>query len=191
MINNKTPLVLKDGTGTRPWTSTYTGKRFYYDEIDPDSIDIEDVAHALSRQCRFNGHLNGFFSTAQHSVEMVPFFNHRLERRLALLHDIAETWLGDLVSPFKRSLGGMYEAFEEPIHEVAFKKFGILDTYHNCWSEIMDVDRRLLYEDAVRWGVSLPGDGFVPEGFESVLTREQWSCDKAEEMFLKAFYDTF
>ena len=50
------------------WIQTYTGKVFWPLDPEPDEIDIEDVAHALSLKCRFNGQCDHFFSVAAHSV---------------------------------------------------------------------------------------------------------------------------
>jgi hypothetical protein len=38
------------------WMQTRTGLKFNLDNIDVNNINIEDIAHALSMQCRFNGH---------------------------------------------------------------------------------------------------------------------------------------
>lgn len=40
---------------------TVSGKYFNIVEMNPDTIDIEDIAHALSFQPRFSGHLPNFF----------------------------------------------------------------------------------------------------------------------------------
>ena len=44
-----------------PHIMTFTGKRFYYLDIKPDDICIEDIAHALSNTCRYNGHCKQFY----------------------------------------------------------------------------------------------------------------------------------
>lgn len=46
------------------WIQTYTGVKFY--PLDPvaEDIRIEDIAHALSMICRFNGHSKQFYSVA-------------------------------------------------------------------------------------------------------------------------------
>ncbi|MEK8964014.1 HD family hydrolase, partial [Escherichia coli] len=36
---------------------TFSGKHFYYDKINKDDIDINDIAVSLSNICRFAGHL--------------------------------------------------------------------------------------------------------------------------------------
>lgn len=52
------------------WMQTYTGRRFY--PLDPrsDEIDPADIAHALSLLCRYGGHVDRFYSVAEHCVLM-------------------------------------------------------------------------------------------------------------------------
>lgn len=37
-------------------------------DLQPEDIDIDTIAHALSRTCRFNGQVAGFLSVAGHSI---------------------------------------------------------------------------------------------------------------------------
>ncbi len=43
------------------WLQTHLGKRYYFFNPKPADIEIEDIAHALSLQCRFNGHCSEFY----------------------------------------------------------------------------------------------------------------------------------
>lgn len=52
------------------WMQTYTGRRFYPLDPRPDEIDPEDIAHALSLLCRYGGHVDRFYSVAEHCVLM-------------------------------------------------------------------------------------------------------------------------
>src|ERR1700727_175318 len=51
-----------------PWLKTHSGRRFCPTNPNPDSIVIQDIAHALSMICRFGGHSSRFYSVGQHSV---------------------------------------------------------------------------------------------------------------------------
>lgn len=52
----------------RPFIKTYTGKLICPLDLKPEDIDIKDIAKSLSNTCRFGGHIEDFYSTAEHSV---------------------------------------------------------------------------------------------------------------------------
>jgi 5'-deoxynucleotidase YfbR-like HD superfamily hydrolase len=83
------------------WIKTFTGVHFDYAKPSIKSICIEDIAQALSHECRFAGHIPEFYSVAQHSVlisKIVPP-SFALE---ALLHDAHEAYCKDIPSPLKK-----------------------------------------------------------------------------------------
>lgn len=104
-----------------------TFKGYYVDVFnpDPDSIDIEDIAHGLSNTCRFGGHTYNFFSVAEHSVSVA---RHQLVpddlKMTALLHDATEAYMCDLPRPIKRNLPG-YKSAEENLMLIIANKFGL------------------------------------------------------------------
>lgn len=82
---------------------TYTGKHFNLAEPE---FDITDIAHALSMNCRYNGHCRYFYSVAEHSVLVAKIM--RLlklgDPMEGLLHDATEAYLSDVPAPFKQFL---------------------------------------------------------------------------------------
>lgn len=52
------------------WIETYTGRKFYLLHPRPEDVDITDIAHALSNQCRYTGHTRMFYSIAEHSYHV-------------------------------------------------------------------------------------------------------------------------
>lgn len=114
------PILSED-----PWIQTYTGKMFFPLHIDFNSICMEDIAHALSMQCRFTGHCVEFYSVAQHSV-LTSYLCDEDKRLEALLHDASEAYIADISSPIKRmpQLAG-YTNLENCIQGAIYQKFGI------------------------------------------------------------------
>lgn len=49
---------------------THNGHTFRMaaDAISANRVDLDDIATSLAKQCRFNGHVPGFYSVAEHSV---------------------------------------------------------------------------------------------------------------------------
>jgi hypothetical protein len=65
---------------------TYTGKYFSLLDPDPESIDIEDIAHSLSNICRFGGHPKHYFSIAQHCLLVTELLPTQLQLAGLMLH---------------------------------------------------------------------------------------------------------
>ena len=104
---------------------TYHGKRVHPLSPSQDEIDIADVAHSLSQQCRFLGHTDALYTVAQHSVlvsEMVP----PEDALWGLLHDASEAYLCDLPAPIKRDPQmEFYRIVEEHLLACVARKFGL------------------------------------------------------------------
>ena len=112
-----------------PYVSTYLGNRFYLTRPHIDDVAIEDIAHGLAYQCRFNGQTREFYSVAQHSV-MVMNLVPEEQRLAALLHDAAEAYLGDMVKPLK-NLFPAFSEIETQVMAIIGQRFGIeLTTLH-------------------------------------------------------------
>lgn len=109
-----------------PWIETFTGKKMYFLNPKEDMIDIVDIAHSLSLQCRFSGHTNRFYSVAEHSFRVASYlYNTHGNAKIALqglLHDASEAYLLDVPSPVKQHLKG-YHKMEEKLQAVILNKF--------------------------------------------------------------------
>ena len=83
---------------------TYTGKIFDFLNPKPEQVCIEDIAHSLAYQCRYTGHTRKFYSIAQHCVLMAENSDLPGDPLSKLLHDAAETYIGDIARPWKQLL---------------------------------------------------------------------------------------
>jgi hypothetical protein len=124
-----------------------TFKGHYIDIFNPDhaTIDIDDIAHALSQVCRFAGHTYKFYSVAQHSVECVVVMQKMgtVDKRILLtmlLHDATEAYIGDMARPIKRRLP-QYKAAENVLMSAIAEKFGLVYPFPDI---IKTVDNHML-----------------------------------------------
>lgn len=110
-----------------------SGRRLDLLDPSPLDIEIEDIAHGLTRVARWNGQTKGphAFSVAQHSLLVEAIASHldpKLDRRwrlAALLHDAPEYVIGDMISPFKAALGLDYKAFEHRLMAAIHIRYGL------------------------------------------------------------------
>lgn len=79
---------------------TFTNKYFPPFDAKPELICLEDIAHALSNQCRFSGHTKRFYSVAEHAWLCSYYAPVHLAAE-ALMHDAAEAYLIDIPRPLK------------------------------------------------------------------------------------------
>lgn len=124
--------------------STYTGLDFNVINPRPSDIKIEDIAHALSMQCRAGGHYNQFYSVAQHSISCCREAKARglsTEVQLCcLLHDASEAYLNDIPRPIKED---DYKEKEEKLQKVIFSAlapqvYNLFFEENAAWQEIDD-----------------------------------------------------
>lgn len=135
-----------------PWIQTFTGKKFYPFDPQPDQICIEDIAHALSLKCRFSGHLKYHYSVAEHSLNVAELVPRELKIH-ALLHDAAEAYLPDMPRPIKHDPRmKFYREMEDKIQAAICRRFGLP---HETPKEIKEADTVMLVTEAEQL---LPGD---------------------------------
>jgi hypothetical protein len=106
------------------WIQTYSGRQFWPLSPRAADVDIADIAHSLSLQCRFHGHCLHFYSVAQHSV----LVSQALPDDLALwglLHDAAEAYVSDLPRPLKSTAPAFRAAEDRVLHLIA-AQFGLV-----------------------------------------------------------------
>jgi 5'-deoxynucleotidase YfbR-like HD superfamily hydrolase len=104
---------------------TFTGIFFDPFAPDPALIRIEDIAHSLSLQCRFTGHVRRHWSIAQHSLLVADLCppEHKL---WGLLHDATEAYLVDLPRPIKKHPAmAEYRRIESDLERVIAERFGL------------------------------------------------------------------
>lgn len=123
------------------WIQTFTGRRVDLLHPDPEQIDPVDIAHALANQCRFNGHCKMFYSVAEHSMLGAAMASPDLEvARYFLLHDAAEAYLGDIVSPLKELLP-IYQEMEHDLWLAIAVRF---DLHPRMPDAVKEIDQRML-----------------------------------------------
>lgn len=159
------------------WMQTFSGQRFYPLDPRPDEIDPRDIAHALSLLCRYGGHVDRFYSVAEHCVLMSEAVSaeHALA---ALLHDATEAYVVDVPRPLKRQLPG-YREIEDRVWYVIALRFRIdleLPTaVKEADSRILLTERDALMPRHDEWGV----DGLEP--LPVAITG--WSPEEAERRY--------
>lgn len=176
---------LNPGEVDKAWIGTFSGRRFHLLDPQPSEIDIFDIAHALSQQCRYTGHTRFHYSIAQHSCYVAQLVPKEMALA-ALLHDASEAYLSDLSRPVKRytPIGEVYREVENRIQGVINKVFSTGDTEHPL---IKLADRQLMWAEILqlmpgqqdfseKWGTPDPANvgiqEFTPKDAETDFLRD-------------------
>lgn len=125
------------------WIETYTGKFVNPLKLEPDDIEIRDIAHALSLMCRFNGHCDRFYSVAEHSIRVSGILKGKDNQLTGLLHDATEAYMADIARPVKWAL--------PQIREVEGAIAIAINTKFNLWGDwraVKQADNVLLATEA-------------------------------------------
>jgi len=167
----------------RNWFQTYTGKAFYFTSFRPEDIDIRDIAHALSFQCRFNGHCKQFYSIAEHSIRVAEILPNRLTLS-GLLHDAAEAYFFDVSSPLKElPIFDEYRKMLVQCEEVIMNKYGegwpMDDEIKHADLVLRSTEKRdLMTPEPMSWGL-------LPEPLKEKII--PWDPEITERAFIRIF----
>lgn len=105
------------------WMQTYTGRKFYPMAPAAEDVYPEDIAHALSLLCRYNGHVRRFYSVAEHCVHVSRSLGPEWAL-WGLLHDATEAYVGDMIRPLKLHMPD-YRAAEDRVMVAIAERFGL------------------------------------------------------------------
>lgn len=169
---------------------TYSGRQFW--PMDPRAEDmcIEDVAHHLSMQVRFNGATKDFYSVAEHCVigSHLVLPEHAFE---FLMHDAAEAWLGDLIRPMKNHsvLGYEYKRVESVVESKVKQRWGLRNVTP---VEVKRIDQAMCAIELQQVFLH-PPDGDLSVWRDIVASDcvplQFWPWQEAERRFLARFYE--
>jgi hypothetical protein len=183
---------MKENLFEKDCIRTFTGIHMNAFEPTPEMIDIVDIAHGLSNQCRFAGHTKEFYSVAQHSIhvaELAPD-NWKLQ---ALLHDASEAYLCDIPRPIKKRLPD-YLKIEENLMRVIGEKFGFDWPMHKS---VKNSDQTMLIREWDYFVIGNLSDNWQPmNSIEAKAKFLEWfylitKTTKSEKQILKNYSGGF
>ena len=176
---------------TRDVILTHSGRYVRPLALDPEDVDVVDIAHALSHQCRFSGHVRQFYSVAEHSCRVCDLVGELASEPYlelwALMHDASEAYLVDLPRPVKHTsvLGHEYIRAERLAMEAICVAVG-LDGYEpevvsHADRVLLATERRDLMPVKGDWRAWLNG----VEPLEDEI--EPWAASVAKTGFMRRY----
>lgn len=131
--------------------NTHSGKQVDIENPTPETIDIQDIAHALSFLCRGGGSTNIFFPVARHCCYCAMEAQARgLSDDVilaCLLHDASEAYMVDLPKPLKDNLFPQYRVYENNLLDCIYHKYLGRSLTKEETDLVEEIDHTLLYYD--------------------------------------------
>jgi hypothetical protein len=163
------------------WIETFTGTKIYPLSPNIKDIHIEDIAHALSLICRYNGHCSSYYSVAQHSVYVSDIVAPEFALQ-GLLHDAAEAYIGDVPRPIKKMIP-MFGDIERVCMSTISRKYSLPQAFDES---IWVADNIMLATEVSSFGMNLDKDWNLKEKPCDIVI-EYWDPETAEDNFLYKF----
>lgn len=184
------------------WLLTATGRVFDLQFIGHDSIELDDIAAALSRLNRFTGHTARPYSVAEHSLMVTEILERDGGVRnpavllAGLMHDAHEAYTGDVSSPMKQQLdaltAGAWSREEARVQRHVLHRFGLWPTFEDFHYTVKHADlvalaterRDLMPPGGPAWPVL---NGIEPCSWLNLATRAHMSDTDWRQAFLDRF----
>ena len=141
---------LRDVVDGRPgeWMQTFSGRKFFPLDPRPEDIYVSDIANALAMTCRYGGHMptGRFYSVAEHSVLMFQYGLpiNRYAAVVALFHDAAEAYTGDLPRAVKQAVKESWAPVEARIEAAVWTHLQLEKEVVLHWEMVKEWDQRIV-----------------------------------------------
>lgn len=164
---------------------TRSGAFLSFENPSHEAITLEDIAVALSRAPRFNGHTDPFYSVAQHSVYVARLMKGDAQLK-GLLHDASEAYLADVPTPAKRLMPDYYK-LEAKVMDAVATKFSLNSGFQHD-ADVAQADRAMLFmerdvmiDDSIAWSNEDQHPGM--NMLEQFPNWRPWSSEEAASVF--------
>lgn len=178
------PSSTDSGQRVGSFMQTATGRKYWPCDPKPDEVFIEDIAHSLSLQCRYAGHVLRFYSVAEHSVLIARHLaaKHAPEVALAgLLHDAPEAYCVDVPRPLKPYLAN-YKDIEARNWAAIATRFRLPEALP---TEVHEADERIIADELANL---VPMDWHERYAGRRLGVRlRYWTPEEAKVEFLATF----
>jgi hypothetical protein len=181
---------------TKDWMLTQTRRQVWPLALKYADISVTDIAHSLGKQCRYNGHVDKFYTVAEHAVHISRALQRdghdRMTQLIGLHHDDSECYMGDQIKPLKNALelrGVSLKPFELDIEEKISARFGLIWP----WPEVIhEYDRAIVRDEKTQlkaggddWGVfNIPEKGLG-------IDLPCWDWERATAEFIKRHMELY
>ncbi len=170
---------------------TFSGHLYW--PLDPraEEVNILDIAHSLSMQCRYTGHPSKFYSVAEHSWHVSRIVPPEIAL-LGLLHDAPEAYINDLNRPVKHDPEMVaYRRIEALNWRVIAKRFRLStvlpQAIHDADAAMLAAERAVLMRPLPEVSADQWMMGDVQPAADVQIYG--WYPDSGKAMFLERFYE--
>lgn len=166
------------------YISTYNGNNYHFFDPKPEEICIDDIARALSMNCRYSGHVKHFYSVAEHSCHLHDIALEQTgdyeEAFCALMHDASEAYLTDIARPIKGHLDEYkpLERISERAIQLKFNCQPMTQLVKHLDTHVVGEEARQLFKTPPDWCNDYD---FIP------VTVKGWSPERAAIEFKERF----
>lgn len=171
------------------WINTFSGRKVNPLNLQPEDIDIFDIAHSLACTNRFAGHTMRPISVAQHSVYVSYLCPGQALQ--ALLHDASEAYLGDITKWLKATPAfEAYRQAEERVQRLVFERYGCDVEQHPNVEEADRLMVRFEFEQSFPPFAKIDHPNYPPISdaeHKRIGPWTAWDWRHAEKMFLARF----
>lgn len=181
----------------KDWALTFTKRKVRALSLKAEDIHPRDIAQSLGFQCRYIGHVNRFYTVAEHSDIMRRALKRDgydlTTQRVGFLHDASETYTGDIIRPLKNALrlqGFDVKPYELHIEEVMSARFGLPWP----WPDVISTyDKRIVRDekDQLKPDASDDWSSFDIPATGLGIEIEGWGPEEAVARYRATFHQLF